>query len=75
MDGHKAPNGLYQTDAGEGGAEFAWVDFGSGRHGGVPRVIYEQKGYQPYFYDLPTKEQYDAARDREALKGKAKVQA
>jgi hypothetical protein len=55
-----AAKGLYRTRTAEGGAEYAYVDYGSQRHGGVPRVIYEHKGYEPPFYDLPTKEEYEA---------------
>lgn len=54
--------GIYRTTTEESGAEYAHVRYGTGAAlDAVPRTLYEQKGYQPPYDKLPTKEAYEAS--------------
>jgi hypothetical protein len=54
------PRGLYRTRTPESGAEYVWVDHGTPTSlGEMPRAAYDERGYQPPFDQLPTKEQYE----------------
>jgi hypothetical protein len=57
-----APRGVYRTKAPQGGAEYAFVDYGAGSTlGEMTRAFYERRGYNPVFESLPTKETYEAS--------------
>lgn len=54
-----AGKGIYRTA--EGGAEHAFIDYGSASSvGEIPRWRYEEAYYEPPFDELPTKEEYEA---------------
>jgi hypothetical protein len=56
-----AAKGLYRAITSEGGAEYAFVDYGSASSlGEIPRWRYEQANYEPPFDELPTKDEYEA---------------
>jgi hypothetical protein len=58
-----AAKGVYRTSLPDSGGEFASVDYGVASSGGwMTRADYEARKYQPPFDNLPTKEQYDAAK-------------
>ncbi len=52
------PKGIYRTATPLTGAEYAFVDYGS-CIGELPKGGYEERGYQPPFDRLPTKEDYE----------------
>lgn len=53
--------GIYRTAKSDAGAEYVYVDYGvASDNGEIPRVQYEEQGYQPSFDDLPTKQEYES---------------
>lgn len=52
--------GLYRERKGSG--DSARVLYPDGRELDIPRVRYEQSGYEPPFNDLPTRAVYEAAQ-------------
>lgn len=46
--------GVYRTVL-DNGMEVAYVDKGIGKPLGLPRNVYEEKGYAPSYEDLPEK--------------------
>ena len=64
-----AAKGIYRTKTPKSGAEYAFVDYGTGsKLREIPRQRYDAQGYEPSFDYLPTKEEYEA---RLARQGKA----
>jgi hypothetical protein len=54
--------GIYRSTSPGSNAEYANVHYGTvAALDSIPRDLYEERGYQPPFDELPTKEEYEAA--------------
>lgn len=54
----KQTRGLWRTKTEESGATYAYVDYESYAQE-VTEAMYRDRGYQPPYDELPTKEEYD----------------
>ena len=60
-------HGVYRTRTPETGAEYATVHYeNAAALESIPRALYEERGYQPPYDRLPTKQEYDAAQGADA---------